>query len=182
MTKNDIFYKILFAVMIALLPMTIFANIYLTKWALCLFICAILVVKIWLEVFKDKYSQTHQLISVIGTALTFTTLLIMFAVSGVISKPLAIVTVILVDIFCLFTVLFRNKNLPDMIDAVDYCFMLFECLTLLALSFVTYNITMTNISLFALILTTAASVAYKIYYAFRYMGIWDKIVRLFRKK
>ncbi len=58
MSKNDIFYKILFAVELALIPMVIFAYKIITeRWVLGVFITLVLLVKIWLELFKGSIAE-----------------------------------------------------------------------------------------------------------------------------
>lgn len=168
MTRNDIFYKILFAIAIALLPMTIFAYLYLPEWAISLFIAGILLCKIWIELFRDKASFQHTIIDSIASILIFSTLLITFAVVDYINLALAIVVVVLIVAMNVFKIIYFKKNMPEFIDAVDYCHMLFEILTLIALAFVAYFDLITNIGLFALLLTAIVSVFYKIYYTFKY--------------
>jgi hypothetical protein len=72
--------------------------------------------------------------------------------------------------------------MPELIDAVDSCFMLFECLALVGLSFVVFYQLIANIALFALILTSAVSVAYKFYRLFIKYSVADRVKNLFRRK
>ncbi len=179
MAKNDRFFKILFAFQIALLPMVIFAYLFMPLWAMGLFIAGILLVKIWLELYKNKISFAHTVIDSIGSILTFGTLLILFAVTGLLSKPLTIISLVFIVLFNLLILALFNHNMPEFIDAVDYCYMLFECLTLASFVVLTFNYpTIANIGLFAILLTTLVSVCYKIYYSVRYTKIND----IFRRK
>lgn len=170
MTKNDLFFKILFAIQIAMLPITIAVDLISSTptWAVCLCIAGVLLAKIWVTVFKNKNNTVHNIIDSIGTVATFTVLLFFFANKQVIPMWLAIVAEILVVLFIALKLFLRKKTMPEIIDAVDYCFTMFEFLTLLAFTFAFYNITMTNIGLFAICLSTAVSVAYKVYYCIKY--------------
>ena len=174
MAKNDTFFKILFSIEIALLPMVIFAEKFLPKWAMSLFIAGILLAKIWLELFKDKSKKSHIIIDSVGSILVFCTLIIYFMVLNLIAKPLGIVVLLLLVLENLFMPLLFNRRMPEFIEAVDFCYMLFECFVLVAFSLLKYYNLTTNIGLFALLLTTLVSVAYKIYFIFRQTEIFSK--------
>ena len=94
MTRNETFFKILFAISLALLPMTIFSYLFLPKWAISLFIAGLLLAKIWLELFKDKVKFSHNLIISINSVAVFATLFILFAMSHVINTALAVVVIV----------------------------------------------------------------------------------------
>ncbi len=184
MTRNDTFYKILFAIEIALLPLTM-AIYYLfpnSQWIVGLLVGGVLIVKIWREIFKQKDNFAHLIINSVANVITISTLVIFFTVVGDISLALCISVVALAVVFNLFKVLMHKVTFPEMINAVDTCFMLFECLLLATLTFVLFNILLTNIALFTLILTSGVSVAYKVYHAMRYQGVWVKLRNLFRRK
>lgn len=177
MTKNDTFFKILFAIEIALLPMVFFAERLLPEWAVGLFIAGILLAKIWLELFKNKANRVHIIIDSFGSIIVFATLIIFFINSTLITKPLGIAVLIFVLLMNLLLPALFNHQMPEFVEAVDFCYMLFECFTLLAFTFLTYYALITNIGLFALLLTTAVSVIYKIYYITRRNGIFSKFKR-----
>ncbi len=170
MTKNNFLFKTLFAVQIALLPIVIAVDLVKTLplWAVSVCIAGVLLCKIWVEVFKDKNNKTHKIMALAGTVATFAVLLFFLANKGVIAMWLAILTFVLIVLFATLKVLLMNKVMPETIEAVDYCFNLFELLSLLAFTFAFYNITMTNIGLFAIILSTVVSVTYKVYYCIKY--------------
>lgn len=180
MTRNDIFYKILFAISIALLPIVIFAYLYLPEWSISLIIAGILLCKIWIELFKDKLNFQHAIIDALASILIFTTLIILFAVIDAINLALAIIAIILIILTNVYKIVFFKKNMPEFVDAVDYCYMLFECLTLVAFTFLLYYSLVTNIGLVAIILTAGVSVCYKVYYTFRYTKVND--IFKFRRK
>lgn len=181
MTRNDTFFKILFAIEIALLPLVMAAYLLMPTWSVGLFVAGILITKIWLELFKNKEDKTHRIIIAIGNVLTVSTLVIFFAIQGYINVVLCVFVVLLALITNLVGYLMRESTLPDMIDAVDVCYMLFEMLLLVGLSFVTFSQLVTNIALTALILTSLVSVAYKLYYAIKYNNLLGKIKNLFFK-
>lgn len=164
MTKNDMFYKILFAINLALLPLVIFASLKIEeKWAICLFLAAVLLVKVWLELFKDRYSFEHAIISSISSMFTFGVLLLLFASNSYINMALAIIVVFLIVLYNVLFLLQYKVQLPDFVQAVDYCYMLFECIALACFIIIAYYNVASLIAIFALLLTTAVSVGYKGY-------------------
>jgi len=171
MAKNDLLFKILFAVQVALLPVVIAFDLIETfpSWAVTLAIVGVLLCKIWAEVFKDKHNLMHKILSGVATIATFAVMLFFLEFKGIIAMWLAILTTVLVVLFIALSILLRSKVMPEVIEAIDYCFILFEILTLLAFSFAFYYVTMTNIGLFAIVLTTAVSVAYKAYFCIKYL-------------
>ena len=177
MRKNDTFFKILFAIEIALIPMVIFANKFLPKWALGLFIAGILLTKIWLELFKDKNDKRHVVIDSIGSVLVFGSLIIYFMVLGLIAKPLGIVVLVFVALMNLLLPALFNRKLPEFIEAVDFCYMLFECFLLGALAILKYYNVITNIGLFALLMTMVVSVLYKLYFILHQTALFSKFTR-----
>ena len=177
MTKNDTFFKILFAIEIALLPMVIFANKFLPNWAMSLFIGGILLAKIWLELFKDKHSRVHAIIDCVGSLAVFCTLIVYFIILDLISTPLGIAVLVFVVLQNLLLPLLFNRQMPEFIDAVDFCYMLFECFLLGAFAILKFYDMITNIGLFAVLLTSVVSVLYKIYFIFRQTELFSKFKR-----
>lgn len=183
MTRNDTLFKILFAIEISLLPLVMAADILLPTWSVGLFVAGVLVAKIWLELFKDKENRSHLIINSIGSIATVSSLVIFFTIKGYIeSIVLCVFVVILVVLMNTLKVVLHNKTMPEMVNAVDSCNILFECLLLVALTFVAFYQLVTEIALFAIVLTSAVSVLYKLYYICKYHGVWDKIKGLFRKR
>ena len=182
MTRNDTFFKILFAIEIALLPLVMASYMLMPHWTVGLFIAGILIVKIWLELFKNKDDKTHQIIMLIGNILTVATLVIFFMVEGYINIALGTVVVVLAILCELMNFAMKNTTMPEMIEAVDTCFMLFTCLLLVGLTFVIFHELVTTVALFTLLLTAVVSVGYKVYYAIRYIGVIGKIKNAFRRK
>ena len=188
MTRNDTFYKILFAIEIALLPLVIAANLLLPMWTVSLFIVGILVAKIWMALFKDKENRVHSIINSIGGALEISTLVIFFTSESLIeSVVLTVFVVIFVVLFNVFKVVLFNSKMPELIDAVDACFAIFEFLALVAfilisLVVVEFTSVVLNISMFALLLTSAVSVLYKLFYVFKTNDVWGKIRNFFARR
>lgn len=182
MTRNDTFFKLLFAIELALLPLIVFAYHFMEHtWIMCLFIAGVLVCRVWMEIFKDKFSFKSNLINAIGSVITLGFVLIFMACVKLISVPLAIVTVVVVVLTNIFKLCLFNKHMPELIEAVDFCFTMFECLTFIALAFVLVSDLVSNIAMFAIIITGAVSIAYKVFYAFKYMDLWINIKVAFKK-
>ena len=182
MTRNDTFFKILFAIQIALLPLAMASYLLMPIWTVGVFIAGILVAKIWMELFKDKDNHLHKLILTIANALTILSLVIFFTAQGYINLAMGIIVAILSVAMNVLKFVMSKNAMPEMIDAVDSCYVLFESLTLIALSFVVFYELTTSIALFALCLTSAVSVIYKVYFLLRNKGGWDRIKNLFRRK
>ena len=182
MTRNDTFFKILFAIEIALVPLVMSAYILMPEWTVGVFIAGILVAKIWLELFKNKQNRTHNLIMAMGNIVTISALVIFFTIHNYISVFMCVVVVSLVFLMNVLRVALRKDIMPEMIDAVDSCYTLFECLTLIVLAFITFYVLTTNIALFALMLTSGVSVLYKLYYVLKHKDGLTKIKNLFRRK
>lgn len=181
MTRNDTFFKILFAIELALLPMVFFAQMLLPDWSMGLFVAGILVAKIWVELFKNK-TFAHTLINAIGSIVVFSTLLIFFMSLGLINVVLGIFAVVFIVLTNIFKVVLHNKAMPETIEAIDFCYTLFEILTLVAFTFLVFYSLITSIGLFAILLTAVVSVAYKVFYVFKYMDVFGKLKKLFRRK
>ncbi len=187
MTRNDTFYKILFAIEIALLPLVLAANFLLPTWTVGLFVAGILVAKIWMELFKNKENHIHTIIGTIGDVLAISTLVIFFTVKGYIdSVSLCVFTVVFAVLAYAFKSLLFKSKMPEMVDAVDACITLFTYLLIASLIVVTFHLVGTtqlivNIALFALMLTSIVSAAYKLYYIFKTYDVMSKIKNMFAK-
>lgn len=184
MTRNNLLFKILFAVELALLPMVIFAYLFLSKnpWAMGVFIAGVLLAKIWLHIFNDKTKASVAIISV-GNIFVFAVLLILFmAKLEGFNIALGISVLALVVLYNIFKIALFNKSVNDTIEAVDCCYVLFECLSLAAFTFISFNSLVSNIGLFAMLLTSAVSVAYKIFYTFKYTNFVSTLKNMFRRK
>jgi len=103
-------------------------------------------------------------------------------VEGYINIALGTVVVVLAILCELMNFAMKNTAMPEMIEAVDTCFMLFTCLLLVGLTFVIFHELVTTVALFTLLLTALVSVGYKLYYAIRYNGVIGKIKNAFRRK
>lgn len=181
MTRNDAFFKILFAIQIALLPMVIFAYLFLPGWSVAVFIAGVLMAKIWIGLFNDKTFMSVLLIS-ISNILTFGVLLILFMINLEINIALGVIALILIIFANIFRVTLLNRQIIDTIEAVDYCYNIFEYLALIALAIIMIFPMLTTISLFAIILTAVVSVGYKIYFVFKYTDFVGNIKNLFKRK
>ena len=182
MTRNDTFYKILFAIEIALIPLVLAAYYLMADWTVGLFIAGVLIVKIWMELFKDRENLSHKIIGAVGNVLTLSTLVIFFTTQGYLEVALCVFVVVFLVLMNILKVCLHNKTMPETIDAVDFCYMLFECFTLIAMTFVIFNQLVTNIALFAILLTSIVSVAYKIYFVVKYTDFIGKVKNLFKRK
>lgn len=164
MNKNDTIYKILTAVQLALLPMVFFAKLLLPTWSIGLMIGGIALAKIWCEILTDRVNFTHRIINSVTSIIVFTTLLILFIVNGTINVALGVVAIVLIALMNVSMIFLFNHELTETIDAEDFCFMLFECLLLISLTFVMFYDMICLICLIAILLTSAVTIGYKLYY------------------
>mgnify|MGYP006931938366 CR=1 FL=1 len=167
--KKDTLYKILFAIELALLPLTIFAYLYLTNWSVGLFVAGVLLCKIWRELFKDKHNRSQVIISSIASVVTNTTLLALFMATDVLNIALGVVTIVAILAKVVCDVLMLEKDLPEFIDAVNYCFVLFECLVLISMIFAYAYSVVLSVSCIASILTGVIFAVYSVYYLIKNM-------------
>lgn len=181
MTRNDTLLKFLFAIEIALVPFAMAAYLLMPRWTMGLLVAGIVVAKIWIELFKNKSSRLHTMLVGIGNIVAIASLVIFFTVYGYINVALGVSVASLVVLMNIFKMALRDA-MPEMIEAVDSCFMLFECLTLVAFAIIVFYQLTTTIALIALLLTAAVSVLYKIYYLIRYQNVLSRIASLFRRK
>ena len=96
--------------------------------------------------------------------------------------PLAISTVVIVVLFNLLKVVFANVAMAETIEAVDFCVIIFELLTLVSFALMNMVDQITTIALWTLVLSGAVSVIYKIYYGFKYDSWASKIKGIFSRK
>ena len=182
MTRNDTLFKILFTLQIGLLPLAMASYLLFPIWSVGVFVAGILVSKIWIELFKNKEERTHIILNAIASILTISSLVIFFTVYHYINVVLCVFVVIFVVLTNIYKVVMFNKSMPEMIEAVDSCYMLFECLVLIGFTFVVFYQLVSEIALFAILLTAVVSAIYKTYFVCRNCGIVGKIRNLFRRK
>jgi len=175
MTRNNLFYKVLFAIEIALLPMVAFAHLFIADWSAGLFIAGILICKIWREIFKNRDDKGENIIGCIASIIVFSTLIGFFIYLGLINTALAIVALVLIILMNLFNIITFGKHINNTISAVDSCFMISECLTIASFIFVSVYDLISSIALFTVILTSVVSVVYKAYYVVKYTDLISKI-------
>ena len=182
MSRNDGFFKILFAIELALIPMVIFSHLFLENWAMSLILGGIVVAKVWREIFKDKQSKSHAVISAIASVCEFCVLTIYFVTENLLLSPLAISAVVVIVLFNLLKVVFTNVTISDTIEAVDFCVVIFELLTLVAFAIMSFVDQIATISLWTLVLAGSVSVIYKVYFGFKYNN-WAGIIKgIFRRR
>lgn len=188
MTRNDTLYKIIFAIELALIPLVMFAYVMnaFPEWTMGIFVGAMLICRVWMEILTNRLDKSHTIINAISSATTISILVIFFACIDLISVALAVFITIFTVLNNVFRVVLYGNNLPETIDAVDYCNALFECATLAVMTFLVFNALFTNIALIAVLLTSIVSVAYKVYFTIRYTDTINKtktfFANLFRRK
>lgn len=167
--KKDTYFKLLFAIEMALLPLAIFAKLFLPVWSVGLFVAGILLCKIWREIFRNKQSKFQTTVSVVANIATSTVLLALFMNMGILNIAIGVCAIITIAIKSAFELVMFYNVLPEFVDAVSYCGVLFECLTLLSMTFAYANATMLSICSVACILTAIVYVGYAIYWLIKNM-------------
>lgn len=167
--KKDAYIKILFACELALLPLAIFAKIFLPTWSLSLFVAGVLLCKVWREVFKDKLEKSHMIMAIIANIATNTTLIVLFMNLGLLSKAIGIIAIIAVWLESACKYVMFDVEMPEFVNAVSYCNLLFQVLMLLSMTFAYANATFLAVACIACILTSAVIVGYTAYYLIKNM-------------
>lgn len=167
--KKDTYFKLMFAIEMALLPLAIFAKLFLPIWSVGLFVAGILLCKVWREIFRNKLSKFQTIVSIVANIATSTILLALFMNMGVLNVAIGVVAIIAIAIKSVFELVMFNNVLPEFIDAVSYCSILFECLTLFSMTFAYANATMLSICAVACVLTSIVYVGYAIYWLIKNM-------------
>ncbi len=165
---NNMRYRGLFAVQLALLPLIIAFNLLLAEWAMAIPLALLVVCRLIMGFVKNRASLSEHIIQVIGDALTLGFVAIYFAYLGYIPTWLAVVDCVLVALYEVANAYFFCKPMPDFIDALDFCFLAFIFTTLISLTFVFKVDAVAKVSFLAIMITSAIVVAYKVYRFFNY--------------
>ena len=169
MKSNLTFYKILFAIELALIPMLFFAQFCLPViWASGLVVVIMLVVKIWQEIFIDRLDENLNTINSSQNIILLSILLIMFIALNKVNVVLGVLVIIFNLLMNIFLIILKNKAMPKVIQSVDFLYMLLYCYTLFGLAFVNYFPVLSLIGLIAVLVCMAVSVFYKCFYIFKY--------------
>lgn len=184
MTKNDTLYKVLFAFILAFIPLVMFVNFVkgMPQWTMGLFVLAILVCYVWMQILKNKTNLTHNVISSIGEVAVFVSLIIFYHNLGFVNLSLTIISIILLVIADVLHVSLYKVYMPEMIQTIEVCRVLFVCLTMVSLIIVFINRLMITISLIALCLSSVILIGYKVFYLIKYTNFLSNLKNLFRKK
>ena len=157
---NNMRYRGLFAVQVALLPLIIAFNLLVNEWAMAIPLGLLVVCRLIMGFFKNRASLSEHIIQAIGDALTLGFVAI--------STWLAVVDCVLVVLYEVANAYFFCKPMPDFIDALDFCFVAFIFTTLISLTFVFKIDEVAKVSFLAIMITSAIVVAYKVYRFFNY--------------
>ena len=165
---NDMRYKGLFAVQLALLPLIIAFNLLVDEWAMAIPLGLLVICRLIMGFVKNRASLNEHIMQALADGLTLVFVAIYFAVLGYIPTWLAIVDAVFMVLYEVANVYFFCKPMPDFIDALDFCFVAFIFTTLISLTFVFKVDSVAKVSFLAIMLTTAIVVAYKVYRFFNY--------------
>lgn len=183
MINKDITFKVLFAVELALLPMLFFVNLYFEEWSICLIVGLIFATRVAIEFVANNKDLLTFVLKQVSDIVVFTVVAIFFLTAEPIANvALAVIAIICVFLRCLLLIALRNAVLPDIIQAFDHCSLLFFLASILALSFETFYATLSIVAFIALILTSIASIGYKIYFMFKFHYIQNFFTKLFKRK
>lgn len=151
--KNNMLCKILFAIELALLPLAVFAYLFLPGWSVGLFAIGVLLCKLWREMFRNRANKQETIMAAIASVASNTTLISIFMVMGLVSKAVGILAIVVISLKVMADFVMFNKYLPEFMDAVNYCFILFECMVFLAMTFAYYYSLILSIACIACVLT-----------------------------
>lgn len=184
MAKNDSFFKLLFAIELALLPLVICASIvdFMPKVAISLFVVAIAICRIWMSTFKDTKDRSHIIINAVGDIAVFVTLFVLFICLDLLIVPLAIVALVLMVVAGLLEIGVHQGYKSEIISIIQLCHNVVQCSLLVALSFVMYSNIATIIFMSALALSSVLLIIFRVIYLFRYTDFVKNIKKRFSRK
>ncbi len=182
MDKKDLIFKICSSVEVALLPLVFFAKVFMPLWGVSIFVALIVACKVVAEVFKQRQSFEHEVVSCVASGVVLVTLFAFSLAYGFLATWLNIVLIVFVCLMVAFRLIGFYWVKLDWVDSVDFCFMIFEVATLFGFVFACFYNVILSISAIAMLFACACSVAYKVYYLFRYKHLWSRFVSLFKKQ
>ncbi len=181
MDKKDLIFKISSSVEVALLPLVFFAKLFMPVWGVSIFVALILAGKIVAEAFKQRQNFVHEIVSCVVSAIVLSTLFAFSLAYGLLTTWLTIVILVFVWLMIIFKLVGYSWVKPEMVDSVDFCFMMFETATIFGFAFACFYNVIFSIAAIAMLFTTICSVGYKVYYLFRYKHLWSRFTSLFKK-
>lgn len=167
--KKDTYFKLMFALEMALLPLAIFAKLFLPVWSVGLFVAGILLCKIWREIFRNRQIKYQTVVSAIANIATSLVLLALFMSMGILNKAVGIIAIIVIALKSACEIVLFDQELPEFVDSVAYCAVLFECLTMFSMTFAYAYATILTVCTIASILTGVIYVGYTVYYLIKNM-------------
>lgn len=182
MDKKDLIFKISSAVEVALLPLVFFAKIFMPIWGVSIFVALIVAAKVLAEVFRQRDNFKHEIVSCVASVLVLITLSAFALAYSLIATWLCVLIIILVSLMLIFRLVAFNWIKPEMVDAVDFCFMMFEVATIFGFVFACFYNVILSVASVAMLFACLCSVGYKIYYSFKYKHVWGRFVGLFKKR
>ncbi|MCQ2565137.1 MAG: hypothetical protein MJ152_04720, partial [Clostridia bacterium] len=166
---------------VALLPLVFFAKIFMPVWGVSIFVALILAGKIVAEVFKQRQNIKHEIFSCVVSGIVLCTLFAFSLAYGLLATWLNIVIIVFTCLMLVFRVVGYSWVKPEIVDSIDFCFMMFESTTIFGFVFACFYNIILSISSIAMLFACVCSVTYKIYYMFRYMHLWGRFTSLFKK-
>lgn len=160
---NEMRYRGLFAVELALLPLIIAFKIIVGTWAVCIPLIILAVCRGLMVLFKNRASMSDHIIEVLGDTIVLIFLAIYFNILGYIPTWLVWADAVLIVLYELANVYFYTKPMPDVVEALDFCFLAFVFTTIISLTFVVKMDVVAKVSFIAVMFTCAIVVAYKLY-------------------
>ncbi len=160
---NDMRYKGLFAVELALLPLIISFKLIIGTWAVSIPLIMLAVCRCIMIFVKNRASLSDHIIQVVGDTVVLMFLAIYFTFLGYIPLWLCVIDCILVPLYGISNVYFFSKPMPDVVEALDFCFLAFVFTCIISLSFVMKIDVVAKVSFIAIMLTTAIVFIYKLY-------------------
>ncbi len=142
MNNNNVVFKILFAVIIASLPLIILGNIALGMWLTQLFICLLLISLLWLNLLKDNTSKNDILLCSLAGLVTVEFLMIYYMAIGFVPLGYGLTTAIVYLVYQVLRYFTEDYQTFDMLNALDMCnkFFVFVTLALYAVGSATFEI------------------------------------------
>lgn len=142
MNNNNVIFKILFAVIIASLPLIILGNIAFGMWLTQLFICLLLISLLWLNLLKDNTNKNDIWLCSLASLVTVEFLMIYYMAIGFVPLAYGLTTAIVYLAYLVLRYFTEDYQTFDILSAIDMCnkFFVFITLALYAVGSATFEI------------------------------------------
>ena len=166
--KKELYYKLLFTLSIALIPMIISAKLIMPSWCISLFVSIIVVCKLGMLVIKNPNNNLECYLEAINNVVVVIATVIIFVCFGWANLIFAIICSVFILSEEFLKIVFRFKPNSQLIEALNFSCEMFIYLTLGAMIVAPFNALMLDIALVALMINVVVLTLLQGYNYFHY--------------